>query len=68
LSETISTPTSLIGTAGHHSSALTGNERVLKLLLERADINPYTANDDGETPVAVAIWMGHEGVVKMLLE
>ena len=46
-----------------------GHEEVVKMLLEREDINPDQAdNDDGRTALSWAAENGHEGVVKMLLQ
>ena len=45
-----------------------GHEAVVKMLLERDDVKPDTADRYGETPLFKAGEEGHEGVVKMLLE
>ena len=56
------------------STALTwasrrGHEEVVKMLLERENANPNTADtQDGWTPLAWAAQYGHEGVVKILLK
>jgi len=56
------------------STALTwaagrGQEGVVKMLLEREDVNPDPADtQDGRTPLSWAAERGHEGVVRMLLE
>ena len=49
--------------------AYTGHEEVVKMLLEREDVNPdHAASEYGWTLLALAAGCGHEGVVKMLLE
>jgi len=46
-----------------------GHEEVVKMLLEREDVNPNQADTEyGQTPLLWAAEGGHEGVVKMLLE
>jgi len=56
------------------STALTwatrrGQDEVVKVLLEREDIDPNIAEtQDGQTPLALAAESGHEGIVKILLE
>ena len=56
------------------STALTwatrrGQEEVIKVLLEREDINPNIADtQDGRTPLTLAAESGFEGVLKILLE
>ena len=46
-----------------------GHEELVKMLLEREDVNPNQADTlDGQTPLTWAAMIGHEGVVKMLLE
>ena len=43
------------------------HEGVVKLLLERGEINPDKLDNDGRTPLSHAAENGHEGVVKILL-
>ena len=46
-----------------------GHEGVVKMLLEREDIDPDQADSKrGQTPLVWAAQNGHDGVVKMLLE
>jgi len=50
-------------------ATIKGHEEVVKMLLERGDINP----DEGDTrhdrtPLLWAAYFGHDGIVKMLLE
>ena len=50
-------------------AAENGHEGVVKLLLERNDVNHNTPDMKyGQTPLAWAAKKGHEGVVKLLLE
>ena len=46
-----------------------GHEGVVKMLLERKDVNPNTPDTQyGQTPLSLAAENGHEGVVKVFLE
>jgi len=45
-----------------------GHEGVVKLLLEREDVDPNLPNRDGDTPLGCAAITGYDGVVKLLLE
>ena len=50
-------------------AASRGHEMIVKILLERGDINPDKADTyHGRTPLWLAAEKGHEGVVKILLE
>ena len=50
-------------------AARRGNEGVVRILLERKDVNPNTADTQcGRTPLSWAAGRGHEGVVRILLE
>ena len=50
-------------------AAKRGHERAVKVLLERSDACPNTADTKyGQTPLSWAAENGHEGVVRMLLE
>ena len=44
-----------------------GYEGVVKILLEREEVNPDKPDSDGRTPLSFAAEDGHEGVVKILL-
>ena len=45
-----------------------GHEGIVKLLLERKDVNPDTPDTiDGRTPLSWAAMKGYEGIVKLLL-
>ena len=44
-----------------------GHERVVKMLLERDDVNPNGPSDNYRTPLWSAAYEGHKGVVKVLL-
>ena len=45
-----------------------GHEEVVRMLLERNDVNPNTADKDGQTPLSWATRKGHGAVVRLLLE
>ena len=47
-------------------AAKNGHSSVVKLLLERNDVDPDTSVD-GDTPLTVAVDNGHEEVVRLLL-
>ena len=50
-------------------AAIRGYEEVVKMLLERGDVNPNRAEAECEkTPLWLACSYGHEGVVKLLLK
>jgi len=49
-------------------AAAIGHEGVVKMLLEREDVNPDAGTIYGRSPLSWAAKSGHEGVVKMLLE
>jgi len=49
-------------------AARNGHEGVVKILLEREEVNPDKPNNNGRTPLSYAALSGHEGVVKILLE
>jgi len=48
-------------------TAKRGHERVLKMLLEREEVNSDKPDNLGRTPLWDAAWYGHEGVVEILL-
>ena len=49
-------------------AAKNGHEAVVKLLLERKDVNPDRPDKWDQTPITRAAGNGHEAVVKLLLE
>jgi len=49
-------------------AAVFGHEGVVKILLERGDINSDSSNKYGRTPLSYAAEYGQEGIVKILLE
>ena len=50
-------------------AAMRGHEGVVKMLLEREDVDPDLANQEwNQTPLEWAAQQGHEGVVKVFLE
>ena len=58
-----------LGDTGLILAAQRGHEGVVKMLLEREDVNPDQADTEyGRTPLSWAAWNGYTGVVKMLLE
>jgi ankyrin repeat protein len=44
------------------------HEAVVKLLVERHDVDPDSNDEDGRTPLSWAGVAGHEAVVKLLAE
>ena len=48
-------------------AAKNGHEAIVKLLLERKDVNP-DSSEHGRTPLSRAAENGHEAIVKLLLE
>jgi len=44
-----------------------GHEGVVKLLLEREDVDPNRPDENDQTPLGCAAIEGHEGVVKLML-
>ena len=49
-------------------AAWNGHEAVVKLLVERDDVEADSKDDGGWTPLSLAAWNGHEAVVKLLVE
>jgi len=49
-------------------AALSGHEGIVKLLLDRKEVNPDSRDKYGQTPLCRAAWRGHEGIVKLLLD
>ena len=49
-------------------AAGSGHEGMVKLLLDRKEVNPDSKDKDGKTPLWNAASGGHEGVVKLLLD
>ena len=58
-----------VGMAALTWASVRGHEEVVKMFLEREDVNPNQGDPRyGRTPFLWAAQSGHEGVVKMLLE
>jgi len=49
-------------------AALGGHQGIVKLLLDRKEVNPDSRNKYGQTPLWYATWGGHQGIVKLLLD
>ena len=49
-------------------AAESGHEGMVKLLLDRKEVNPDSKDMDGKTPLWNAATRGHEGIVKLLLD
>jgi len=47
-------------------AAKNGNEGIVKILLERSDVDPGTVNEYGQTPLSWALENGHEQIAKLL--
>jgi len=45
-----------------------GHEGIVKLLLDRKEVNPDSRDGVGQTPLLSAAWSGYEGIVKLLLD
>ena len=61
--------TDCMGSTALTWAAWKGHEEIVKILLEREDVNPNQADTVyGQTPLSWAAECGHEEVVKMLLE
>ena len=45
-----------------------GHEGIVKLLLERKEVNPHSSDNNGQTLLSRAAKNGHEGIVKLLLQ
>jgi ankyrin repeat protein len=45
-----------------------GNKEIVKLLVEREDVEADSRDNDGRTPLMLAAQVGHEGIVKLLVE
>ena len=48
-------------------TALSGDERIVKILLGREEANPDRPDNGGRMPLSYAAQPGHAGVVKILL-
>ncbi|RPA93309.1 ankyrin [Choiromyces venosus 120613-1] len=59
---------SLFGYDKRYDKSVRNNEGIVRLLLERGDINPESSDKTGRTPLSYAAERGEEGVVKLLLE
>ncbi|KAL5045511.1 ankyrin repeat-containing domain protein [Aspergillus fruticulosus] len=51
-----------------HIAAQNGNERVLRVLLEKCNMDPDSTDSDGRTPLCYAAIGGHAAVVRLLLD
>ena len=49
-------------------AAGSGHEGIVKMLVERGDVNSDSSNKDGRTPLFYAAEEGHEGIAKIPLE
>ena len=47
-------------------AANNGREGIVKLLLERKDVNPHSSDEYGRTPLALAAENRHDRVVELL--
>ena len=45
-----------------------GHERVAEILLRKCNITTDKPGEGGQTPLWLAVWKAHEGVVKILLK
>ena len=53
--------------AKHHSCVLPQvHEGIVKLLLDRKEVNPNSRDNYGQTPLLRAAFGAHEGIVKLL--
>ncbi|KAL2797533.1 ankyrin repeat-containing domain protein [Aspergillus keveii] len=50
-----------------HIAAQKGHERIVRVLLERGNIDPNITDSDGRSPIFHAAVGGHNGVVRLLL-
>ncbi|PWW74907.1 hypothetical protein C7212DRAFT_203642, partial [Tuber magnatum] len=48
-------------------AARRGHEEVVKILLERRDVDAATQDNDGQTPLSWALCEGHDGVARVLV-
>jgi hypothetical protein len=49
-------------------AAENGHEAVVKLLVDRPDVDADSKDNHGWTPLSWAAWNGHEGIVKLLVD
>ena len=61
-------PTQLVPSEGARPPPASEEDGVVKLLLERRDVNPNLPDSLGQTPLSMAALWGHESVVKLLLK
>ena len=50
------------------NDVIKGHEGVVRLLLQREDVDPNRPDNNDRAPLGCAAVEGHEGVVKLLLE
>jgi len=59
------TPDTKYGQTPLWRAAANGNEGIVKMLLQRNDVNPDKPDRWGQTPLSSAVRNGYEGIVRM---